>query len=196
MTASSGQPVCSLSVTLPRRRRAEFGWRDGKPTYWASPTMPLCETIYRGWDSHLLYRSSDYGTTYTKLNLMPGTTIIVTNFYICPTNKKKSFFGRMCWTGPWSAEMCCVFFQEVLLHRSNPCFLASTGWWFRGASDIRSGVLCVGERKGERELCGLLSGGPIRIHGECDLGKLPARPLVAGEMPVRHGHCVVMALQL
>ncbi|XP_065145481.1 VPS10 domain-containing receptor SorCS2 isoform X5 [Paramisgurnus dabryanus] len=36
-----------------------------------------------------LWRSNDYGTTYTKLNLMPGTTIIVTNFYICPTNKKK-----------------------------------------------------------------------------------------------------------
>uniref|UniRef100_A0A8C1GI67 VPS10 domain-containing receptor SorCS2 n=1 Tax=Cyprinus carpio TaxID=7962 RepID=A0A8C1GI67_CYPCA len=37
-------------------------------------------------------RSSDYGSTYTKLNLMPGTTIIVTNFYICPTNKKKMLF--------------------------------------------------------------------------------------------------------
>ncbi|XP_056608516.1 VPS10 domain-containing receptor SorCS2 isoform X2 [Triplophysa dalaica] len=36
-----------------------------------------------------LWRSSDYGTTYSKLNLMPGTTIIVTNFFICPTNKKK-----------------------------------------------------------------------------------------------------------
>ncbi|XP_052002910.1 VPS10 domain-containing receptor SorCS2-like isoform X4 [Xyrauchen texanus] len=36
-----------------------------------------------------LWRSSDYGTTYSKLNLMPGTTIIVTSFYICPTNKKK-----------------------------------------------------------------------------------------------------------
>ncbi|XP_064878021.1 VPS10 domain-containing receptor SorCS2-like isoform X2 [Oncorhynchus nerka] len=36
-----------------------------------------------------LWRSSDYGTTYTKLNLMPGTTIVVSNFYICPTNKKK-----------------------------------------------------------------------------------------------------------
>ncbi|XP_049338637.1 VPS10 domain-containing receptor SorCS2 isoform X2 [Astyanax mexicanus] len=36
-----------------------------------------------------LWRSGDYGTTYTKLNLMPGTTIIVTNFYICPSNKKK-----------------------------------------------------------------------------------------------------------
>uniref|UniRef100_A0A672PNG2 VPS10 domain-containing receptor SorCS2 n=1 Tax=Sinocyclocheilus grahami TaxID=75366 RepID=A0A672PNG2_SINGR len=35
------------------------------------------------------FRSSDYGSTYTKLNLMPGTTIIVTNFCICPTNKKK-----------------------------------------------------------------------------------------------------------
>uniref|UniRef100_A0A7N6FHQ3 VPS10 domain-containing receptor SorCS2 n=1 Tax=Anabas testudineus TaxID=64144 RepID=A0A7N6FHQ3_ANATE len=36
-----------------------------------------------------LWRSIDYGTTYTKLNLMPGTTIVVTSFYICPTNKKK-----------------------------------------------------------------------------------------------------------
>uniref|UniRef100_A0A673M0A7 VPS10 domain-containing receptor SorCS2 n=1 Tax=Sinocyclocheilus rhinocerous TaxID=307959 RepID=A0A673M0A7_9TELE len=36
-----------------------------------------------------LWRSGDYGSTYTKLNLMPGTTIIVTNFCICPTNKKK-----------------------------------------------------------------------------------------------------------
>uniref|UniRef100_A0A7N9AV92 VPS10 domain-containing receptor SorCS2 n=1 Tax=Mastacembelus armatus TaxID=205130 RepID=A0A7N9AV92_9TELE len=36
-----------------------------------------------------LWRSADYGTTYTKLNLMPGTTIVVTSFYICPTNKKK-----------------------------------------------------------------------------------------------------------
>lgn len=35
------------------------------------------------------FRSTDYGTTYTKLNLMPGTTIVVTSFYICPTNKKK-----------------------------------------------------------------------------------------------------------
>ncbi|KAM9717545.1 VPS10 domain-containing receptor SorCS2 isoform 4-T4 [Menidia menidia] len=36
-----------------------------------------------------LWRSTDYGTTYTKLNLMPGTAIVVTSFYICPTNKKK-----------------------------------------------------------------------------------------------------------
>lgn len=36
-----------------------------------------------------LLRSSDYGTTYTKLNLVPGTTIIVNSFFICPTNKKK-----------------------------------------------------------------------------------------------------------
>lgn len=35
------------------------------------------------------FRSADYGSTYTKVNLMPGTTIVVTSFYICPTNKKK-----------------------------------------------------------------------------------------------------------
>ncbi|TWW63745.1 hypothetical protein D4764_03G0007530 [Takifugu flavidus] len=33
--------------------------------------------------------SADYGSTYTKVNLLPGTTIVVTSFYICPTNKKK-----------------------------------------------------------------------------------------------------------
>ncbi|XP_069782621.1 VPS10 domain-containing receptor SorCS2 isoform X2 [Narcine bancroftii] len=36
-----------------------------------------------------LWRSSDYGTTYVKLNLQSGTTNIITNFYICPANKKK-----------------------------------------------------------------------------------------------------------
>ncbi|XP_072112009.1 VPS10 domain-containing receptor SorCS2 isoform X2 [Mobula birostris] len=36
-----------------------------------------------------LWRSSDYGTTYIKLNLQSGTTNIITNFYICPANKKK-----------------------------------------------------------------------------------------------------------
>nr|XP_054603557.1 VPS10 domain-containing receptor SorCS2 [Nothobranchius furzeri] len=36
-----------------------------------------------------LWRYTDYGTTYTKLNLVPGTTIVVTSFYICPTNKRK-----------------------------------------------------------------------------------------------------------
>ncbi|GCC24739.1 hypothetical protein chiPu_0003141 [Chiloscyllium punctatum] len=35
-----------------------------------------------------LWRSSDYGTNYVKLNLQSGTNII-TNFYICPANKKK-----------------------------------------------------------------------------------------------------------
>ncbi|XP_030047018.1 VPS10 domain-containing receptor SorCS2 isoform X2 [Microcaecilia unicolor] len=33
--------------------------------------------------------SSDYGTSYTKLNLLPGITTVIDNFYICPTNKKK-----------------------------------------------------------------------------------------------------------
>eukprot|EP00062_Callorhinchus_milii_P020554 gi/632976337/ref/XP_007904739.1/ PREDICTED: VPS10 domain-containing receptor SorCS2 [Callorhinchus milii] len=36
-----------------------------------------------------LWRSSDYGTTYVKLNLQPGIPNIITNFYICPANKKK-----------------------------------------------------------------------------------------------------------
>ncbi|XP_058526292.1 VPS10 domain-containing receptor SorCS2 isoform X2 [Ochotona princeps] len=36
-----------------------------------------------------LWRSSDFGTTYTKLTLQPGVTTIIDSFYICPTNKRK-----------------------------------------------------------------------------------------------------------
>ncbi|XP_056208638.1 VPS10 domain-containing receptor SorCS2 isoform X2 [Falco biarmicus] len=36
-----------------------------------------------------LWRSSDFGTLYTKLNLQPGIATVIDNFYICPTNKKK-----------------------------------------------------------------------------------------------------------
>ncbi|XP_008571244.1 PREDICTED: VPS10 domain-containing receptor SorCS2-like, partial [Galeopterus variegatus] len=36
-----------------------------------------------------LWRSSDFGTSYTKLTLQPGVTTIVDNFYICPANKRK-----------------------------------------------------------------------------------------------------------
>lgn len=51
-------------------------------------------------------RSSDYGSTYTKLNLMPGTTIIVTNFYICPTNKKKvSVFTKSLYSSSLSLKI-------------------------------------------------------------------------------------------
>lgn len=34
-------------------------------------------------------RSADYGSTYSKVNLAPGAAVVVTSFYICPTNKKK-----------------------------------------------------------------------------------------------------------
>uniref|UniRef100_A0A8D0DXF6 VPS10 domain-containing receptor SorCS2 n=1 Tax=Salvator merianae TaxID=96440 RepID=A0A8D0DXF6_SALMN len=36
-----------------------------------------------------LWRSSDFGTLYTKLNLQPGIATVIENFYICPTNKRK-----------------------------------------------------------------------------------------------------------
>uniref|UniRef100_A0A8C9PWM5 Sortilin related VPS10 domain containing receptor 2 n=1 Tax=Spermophilus dauricus TaxID=99837 RepID=A0A8C9PWM5_SPEDA len=36
-----------------------------------------------------LWRSSDFGTSYTKLTLQPGITTVIDNFYICPTNKRK-----------------------------------------------------------------------------------------------------------
>uniref|UniRef100_A0A3P8PPK9 VPS10 domain-containing receptor SorCS2 n=1 Tax=Astatotilapia calliptera TaxID=8154 RepID=A0A3P8PPK9_ASTCA len=57
-----------------------------------------------------LWRSSDYGTTYTKLNLMPGTTIVVTSFYICPTNKKKDF--QMLLTEPLLYQMLFISTDE------------------------------------------------------------------------------------
>ncbi|KAI4572168.1 hypothetical protein MJT46_005236 [Ovis ammon polii x Ovis aries] len=37
------------------------------------------------------FRSSDFGTSYTKLTLQPGVTTVIDNFYICPTNKRKVF---------------------------------------------------------------------------------------------------------
>lgn len=36
-----------------------------------------------------LWRSSDFGTSYSKLTLQPGFTTIIDSFYICPTNKRK-----------------------------------------------------------------------------------------------------------
>ncbi|KAM6221802.1 VPS10 domain-containing receptor SorCS2 [Rhynchocyon petersi] len=36
-----------------------------------------------------LWRSSDFGTSYTKLTLQPGVPTVIDNFYICPTNKRK-----------------------------------------------------------------------------------------------------------
>ncbi|XP_069877716.1 VPS10 domain-containing receptor SorCS2 [Dipodomys merriami] len=36
-----------------------------------------------------LWRSSDFGTSYTKLTLQPGVTTVIDNFYICPSNKRK-----------------------------------------------------------------------------------------------------------
>ncbi|XP_016051355.1 PREDICTED: VPS10 domain-containing receptor SorCS2 [Miniopterus natalensis] len=39
-----------------------------------------------------LWRSADFGTTYTKLILQPGFTTIINNFYVTPANKKKIFF--------------------------------------------------------------------------------------------------------
>ncbi|XP_075400770.1 VPS10 domain-containing receptor SorCS2 isoform X2 [Tenrec ecaudatus] len=36
-----------------------------------------------------LWRSSDFGTSYSKLTLQPGVTTVIDNFYICPTNKRK-----------------------------------------------------------------------------------------------------------
>ncbi|XP_045145397.1 VPS10 domain-containing receptor SorCS2 [Echinops telfairi] len=36
-----------------------------------------------------LWRSSDFGTSYSKLMLQPGVPTVIDNFYICPTNKRK-----------------------------------------------------------------------------------------------------------
>ncbi|RXM36288.1 VPS10 domain-containing receptor SorCS2 [Acipenser ruthenus] len=49
----------------------------------------MIDLVLKFSEEETVNRSTDYGTTYTKLNLLPGTTIVVTNFYICPTNKKK-----------------------------------------------------------------------------------------------------------
>lgn len=37
----------------------------------------------------LNYRSTDYGTTYEKLNDKVGLKTILSYLYVCPTNKRK-----------------------------------------------------------------------------------------------------------
>lgn len=37
----------------------------------------------------LCYRSTDYGTTYEKLNDKVGLKTILSYLYVCPTNKRK-----------------------------------------------------------------------------------------------------------
>lgn len=37
----------------------------------------------------LLSRSTDYGTTYEKLNDKVGLKTVLSYFYVCPTNKRK-----------------------------------------------------------------------------------------------------------
>ncbi|XP_014388929.1 PREDICTED: VPS10 domain-containing receptor SorCS2, partial [Myotis brandtii] len=39
-----------------------------------------------------LWRSSDFGTTYTKLAIQPGFTTVIDSFFICPANKRKILF--------------------------------------------------------------------------------------------------------
>uniref|UniRef100_A0A8C9NRV7 VPS10 domain-containing receptor SorCS2 n=1 Tax=Serinus canaria TaxID=9135 RepID=A0A8C9NRV7_SERCA len=51
-----------------------------------SMLKPLKKSTYR---CLISFRSSDFGTLYTKLNLQPGIATVIDNFYICSTNKKK-----------------------------------------------------------------------------------------------------------
>lgn len=56
-------------------------------------------------------RSSDFGTSYTKLTLQPGFTTIIDSFYICPTNKRKVRAApARPLRGPWprGAALACV----------------------------------------------------------------------------------------
>uniref|UniRef100_A0A803YJ55 Sortilin related VPS10 domain containing receptor 3 n=1 Tax=Meleagris gallopavo TaxID=9103 RepID=A0A803YJ55_MELGA len=39
-----------------------------------------------------LWRSTDYGTTYEKLNDKVGLKTVLSYFYVCPTNKRKCFY--------------------------------------------------------------------------------------------------------
>nr|XP_054603288.1 VPS10 domain-containing receptor SorCS1 isoform X2 [Nothobranchius furzeri] len=81
---------CSASVQQPTKKRRTFG--QGEQQLGAEVILILTKYYHADSTKVLessLWRSSDYGTTYTKLNLVPGTTIVVTSFYICPTNKRK-----------------------------------------------------------------------------------------------------------
>lgn len=75
---------------------------------------PLEESTYK---CLISFRSSDFGTLYTKLNLQPGIATVIDNFYICSTNKKK-VCGRkphFCSAGEilQLCEVCFAGFQNI-----------------------------------------------------------------------------------
>ena len=59
----------------------------------------------------LNYRSTDYGTTYEKLNDKVGLKTILSYLYVCPTNKRKvrSAYSACClfmmWLLSWLAHL-------------------------------------------------------------------------------------------
>lgn len=59
----------------------------------------------------LNYRSTDYGTTYEKLNDKVGLKTILSYLYVCPTNKRKvrSVYSACClfmmWLLSWLAHL-------------------------------------------------------------------------------------------
>lgn len=62
-------------------------------------------------------RSTDYGSTYTKLNDKVGSRTVLSYLYVCPTNKQKVSIYLLLITSSWR-EIYYFFFLNVVLSLS------------------------------------------------------------------------------
>lgn len=60
-------------------------WRDALRSF---PGRSLIDFVFLFFNHSYVFRSSDYGSTYTKLADKVGRTLL-SYLYVCPTNKQK-----------------------------------------------------------------------------------------------------------
>uniref|UniRef100_A0A8C5IYI2 Sortilin related VPS10 domain containing receptor 1 n=1 Tax=Junco hyemalis TaxID=40217 RepID=A0A8C5IYI2_JUNHY len=84
--------VCSSNMMSPNRRGVHsclsLGW-DSERLYVILILTKLYDYNLGSITESSLWRSTDYGTTYEKLNDKVGLKTILSYLYVCPTNKRK-----------------------------------------------------------------------------------------------------------
>lgn len=59
-------------------------------------------------------RSTDYGSTYTKLNDKVGSRTVLSYLYVCPTNKQKVSIYLLLITSSWREIYLFIFLNGAL----------------------------------------------------------------------------------
>lgn len=76
---------CGFVALSARRLRSKCVFRGN-----GHEKSNVAETLYCTWVLFFFVsRSSDYGSTYTKLNDKVGSRTVLSYLYVCPTNKQK-----------------------------------------------------------------------------------------------------------